>query len=26
VPGLAAGDGDALMHALIERGGQDRTG
>ena len=23
VPGLAAGDGDALMHALIERGGQD---
>ncbi|MEZ5130696.1 MAG: cobaltochelatase subunit CobN [Mycobacterium sp.] len=23
VPGLAASDGDALMHALIERGGQD---
>ena len=23
VPGLDAGDGDALMHALIERGGQD---
>ncbi|MDY6995102.1 MAG: cobaltochelatase subunit CobN [Actinomycetota bacterium] len=23
VPGLAANDGDALMHALIERGGQD---
>lgn len=23
VPGLAAGDGDALVHALIERGGQD---
>ena len=23
VPGLAAADGDALMHALIERGGQD---
>jgi cobaltochelatase CobN len=23
VPGLEAGDGDALMHALIERGGQD---
>ena len=23
VPGLAAGDGDALMHTLIERGGQD---
>ena len=23
VPGVAAGDGDALMHALIERGGQD---
>lgn len=23
VPGLAAGDGDALIHALIERGGQD---
>ncbi|MFO7166150.1 MAG: cobaltochelatase subunit CobN, partial [Mycolicibacterium hassiacum] len=24
IPGLDAGDGDALMHALIERGGQDR--
>jgi cobaltochelatase CobN len=24
VPGLDAEDGDALMHALIERGGQDR--
>src|SRR5690606_17943809 len=23
IPGLDAGDGDALMHALIERGGQD---
>lgn len=23
VPGVEAGDGDALMHALIERGGQD---
>jgi cobaltochelatase CobN len=23
VPGLEAGDGDALIHALIERGGQD---
>jgi cobaltochelatase CobN len=23
VPGVDAGDGDALMHALIERGGQD---
>jgi cobaltochelatase CobN len=23
IPGLAAGDGDALIHALIERGGQD---
>ncbi len=23
VPGIAAGDGDALMHALIERGGLD---
>jgi cobaltochelatase CobN len=23
VPGLASGDGDALVHALIERGGQD---
>ncbi len=23
VPGLASGDGDALMHALIERGGLD---
>jgi cobaltochelatase CobN len=23
VPGLDAGDGDALMHALVERGGQD---
>lgn len=23
IPGLAAGDGDALMHGLIERGGQD---
>lgn len=23
LPGLAAGDGDALIHALIERGGQD---
>ncbi len=24
VPGLASGDGDALMHALIERGGLDQ--
>lgn len=24
IPGLDAGDGDALIHALIERGGQDR--
>ncbi|MGV0790934.1 cobaltochelatase subunit CobN [Mycolicibacterium sp. XJ1819] len=24
VPGVDAGDGDALIHALIERGGQDR--
>ncbi|CAN3129441.1 cobaltochelatase subunit CobN [Mycobacterium sp. smrl_JER01] len=23
IPGLAAGDGDALIHAMIERGGQD---
>ncbi|KWX21984.1 cobalamin biosynthesis protein CobN [Mycolicibacterium wolinskyi] len=23
IPGLESGDGDALMHALIERGGQD---
>lgn len=23
IPGVAAGDGDALIHALIERGGQD---
>ena len=24
IPGVDAGDGDALVHALIERGGQDR--
>ena len=24
IPGLESGDGDALMHALIERGGQDQ--
>ena len=26
IPGLATGDGDALIHAVIAAGGQDETG